>query len=232
MNEFRISQIDHVELFVSDRDAAAAWYARTLGLRVVPEYAHWAADSQGPLMVATAEAGTKLALFAGTPQSTHADTGLHRVAFRVSRRDFEAFRTHVRENPVFGEHDSEQGEQVRALAVRDHDAALSVYFRDPDGNRPRHNFSPASGDFEGCPQFLGGSTSVNLGESCPCPTCGHVCSAGTDERTVKMASKRSTLELSVWASACRARSARRARSASNRSSDSRFFSFASLMATS
>ena len=30
MDGFRVAQVDHVELFVPDRDVAAAWYARTL----------------------------------------------------------------------------------------------------------------------------------------------------------------------------------------------------------
>jgi catechol 2,3-dioxygenase-like lactoylglutathione lyase family enzyme len=131
MDGFRVGQLDHVELFVPDRDAAAAWYARTLGLQVVPEYAHWATDPQGPLMIATPHAGTKLALFAGEPQGTRPTAGFHRVAFRVSRRDFEAFLAHVRQNPVF----DERGEEVRELVVRDHGAALSVYFCDPCGHR-------------------------------------------------------------------------------------------------
>ena len=131
MDGFRVAQLDHVELFVPERDAAAAWYARTLGLQIVPEYAPWAADPQGPLMIATARAGTKLALFAGEPQGTRPTAGFYRVAFRVSRRDFEAFLAHVRESPVFGN----RGEEARELVVRDHGAALSVYFRDPYGNQ-------------------------------------------------------------------------------------------------
>src|SRR5947209_18514709 len=88
MDGFRVAQLDHVEFFVPDRDAAAAWYARTLGLQVAPEYAAWAAGPQGPLMIATAHAGTKLALFA-EPRGTRLTAGFHRVAFRVSRRDLE-----------------------------------------------------------------------------------------------------------------------------------------------
>jgi catechol 2,3-dioxygenase-like lactoylglutathione lyase family enzyme len=144
MDGFRVDQLDHVELFVPDRHAAAAWYARTLGLQIVPEYAPWAADPQGPLMIATAHAGTKLALFAGEPQGTRPTAGFHRVAFRVSRRDFEAFLAHVRQNPVLGE----QGEEIRDLAVRDHGAALSVYLRDPYGHRlevTTYDVAPAAG---------------------------------------------------------------------------------------
>jgi catechol 2,3-dioxygenase-like lactoylglutathione lyase family enzyme len=131
MDGFRVAQLDHVELFVPDRDAAAAWYARTLGLQAVAEHAPWAADPQGPLVIGTAQPGAQLALFAGEPQGSRPTAGFHRVAFRVSRRDFEAFLVHVRGNPVFGD----RGEEVRELAVRDHGAALSVYFYDPYGHR-------------------------------------------------------------------------------------------------
>jgi len=131
MDGIRVTRIDHVELFVPDRNAAAAWYARTLGLQVDPQFEHWAADPHGPLMIATAVAGTMLALFAGEPQGSRPAAGFYRVAFRVSRRDFEAFLVQVREKPVFGE----EGEVVHELVVRVHGAAHSVYFRDPYGHR-------------------------------------------------------------------------------------------------
>ncbi|MCB8934162.1 MAG: VOC family protein [Candidatus Promineofilum sp.] len=35
---FRVIQIDHVEFFVPDQYEAAAWYQRTLGLEIVPDY--------------------------------------------------------------------------------------------------------------------------------------------------------------------------------------------------
>ena len=131
MPEFRVDQVDHVELFVPDRHEAAAWYGRVLGLSVASEYAHWAADPAGPLMLTTAGAGTKLALFTGTPQADRPTAGFHLVAFRVTRAGFNAFQAHIRDNPVY----DERGEPVRELAVRDHGAARSVYFRDPYGHR-------------------------------------------------------------------------------------------------
>jgi glyoxylase I family protein len=131
MYAFRVDQLDHVELFVPDRYEAAAWYGRTLGLSIAPEYEHWAAHPESPLMLTTAGAGTKLALFAGEPQGNHPTTGFHRVAFRVSRAGFDVFLAHVRDNPVF----DEKGAEVRELAVSDHGAAQSVYFRDPYGHR-------------------------------------------------------------------------------------------------
>lgn len=131
MAGFRVDRVDHVELFVPDRDEAAAWYARTLGLEPVTEYAHWADDPRGPLMIATPEAGTKLALFQGEPQRDRPTAGFHLVAFLVSRAGFDAFLAHVRDNPVCDAH----GREVRSLDVRDHGAALSVYFHDPYGHR-------------------------------------------------------------------------------------------------
>jgi catechol 2,3-dioxygenase-like lactoylglutathione lyase family enzyme len=131
MPHFRVDQIDHVELFVPDRYEAARWYERVLGLTVVPEDEHWAADPRGPLMIGTAGAGTKLALFTGKPQGDRPTAGFHRVAFRVSRAGFDAFRAHVRDNPVFGD----QGEEVREPAFRDHRAAWSFYFGDPYGHQ-------------------------------------------------------------------------------------------------
>jgi catechol 2,3-dioxygenase-like lactoylglutathione lyase family enzyme len=131
MDGFHVSQIDHVELFVPDRHEAAAWYARTLGLRIVAEYEHWAKNPHGPLMIGTTDAGTKLALFTGEPRRDRPTAGFHLVAFRVSRAVFDAFLRHVRDNPVF----DEDGKEVREVAVRDHRQALSVYFCDPHGHR-------------------------------------------------------------------------------------------------
>jgi catechol 2,3-dioxygenase-like lactoylglutathione lyase family enzyme len=131
MDSFRVAQVDHIELFVPDRNEAAAWYARTLGLSPVPEFLHWAADPHSPLMIATAEAGTKLALFEGLPQGPRPAAGFYRVAFRVDRRAFESFRLHIRDNPVF----DEQGREVRELTVSDHGVAWSLYFCDPWGHR-------------------------------------------------------------------------------------------------
>ena len=42
--------IDHVELFVPDRDEAAEWYATVLGCERVRGAEQWAKDPAGPLM--------------------------------------------------------------------------------------------------------------------------------------------------------------------------------------
>ncbi|HEX9749679.1 MAG TPA: VOC family protein [candidate division Zixibacteria bacterium] len=128
---FRVSQIDHVELFVPERRAAAAWYERTLGLRIVAEYEFWADDPGGPLMISTADGQTKLALFVGEPQGQHESTGHRRVAFRVSGEYFLRFLDHIRANPVC----DRRGEKLTWLSRVDHSKSWSVYFCDPWGNR-------------------------------------------------------------------------------------------------
>ena len=65
---FRVSQIDHVELFVPDRDEAAKWYEEVLGLTVLRGYEDWAKDPHGPLMISSDDGSTKLALFEGDPR--------------------------------------------------------------------------------------------------------------------------------------------------------------------
>jgi catechol 2,3-dioxygenase-like lactoylglutathione lyase family enzyme len=130
MDSFRVMQIDHVELFVPDRHEAADWYRRVLGLQVVPGYEQWAANPGGPLMIATAAGGTKLALFEGQPQESRPTAGFHRVAFRVDGAGFLAFVRRLGDHPVR----DHQGRPVTADAVVDHDVAHSIYFCDPYGH--------------------------------------------------------------------------------------------------
>ena len=91
MKDFRVFQIDHVELFVPDRYEAASWYKRVLGLEVLPDYERWAADPRGPLMISCDEGSTKLALFEGESQQFRPSRGFHLVAFRVEAGDFVKF---------------------------------------------------------------------------------------------------------------------------------------------
>ncbi|MFQ5889079.1 MAG: VOC family protein [Gemmatimonadota bacterium] len=126
---FKVQGIDHVELFVPDQYEAARWCERTLGLQIVPRFAHWA--ERGPLMVSSDEGRTKLALFVGKPRGARQTAGHHLVAFRVDAEGFLRFLEHIGHNPVFGEH----GEELRELPPRDHGEAFSVYFCDPWGNR-------------------------------------------------------------------------------------------------
>lgn len=131
VDAFRVVQVDHVELFVPDRYEAAGWYARVLGLRIVEEFERWAANPSGPLMVATAGGGTKLALFQGEPQDSRPTAGFHRVAFSVDAGGFVAF---VRRLDDVGVTD-DRGRAVTAGSVVDHGQAYSIYFCDPYGHR-------------------------------------------------------------------------------------------------
>ena len=131
LDTFRVLQVDHIELFVPDRYEAAAWYDRVLGLRIVREFEPWAADPNGPLMVATASGGTKLALFQGQPQGSSPTAGFHRVAFRVDAQGFVAFLRTLDDVAVT----DHQGRRVTARSVVDHNRAYSIYFCDPYGHR-------------------------------------------------------------------------------------------------
>ncbi len=131
MQDFAVSQIDHIELFVPDRREAARWYEETFGLRILPEFEDWADNPRGPLMIGTLEGSTKLALFTGRSQGERPTAGFHQVAFRVDRPSFEAFLHHIQLFPVF----DDKGDPLHELTVRDHGLALSVYFHDPYGHR-------------------------------------------------------------------------------------------------
>ena len=65
----RVNQIDHVEIEVPDRQGAAQWYRTVLGFEICPEYEFWSEDQRGSLMISSDSGNTKLALFAGQPQS-------------------------------------------------------------------------------------------------------------------------------------------------------------------
>jgi catechol 2,3-dioxygenase-like lactoylglutathione lyase family enzyme len=131
MKDFRVLQIDHVELFVPDRHEAARWYRQALGLEIVEAYRHWAEDPRGPLMISSDGGSTKLALFEGTPQGARATAGFHLVAFRVDAAGFVDFLRRV-EDLGLNDH---RGRPVASHSWVDHDKAYSIYFSDPYGHR-------------------------------------------------------------------------------------------------
>jgi catechol 2,3-dioxygenase-like lactoylglutathione lyase family enzyme len=131
MKLFRVSQLDHVEVFVPDRYEAAEWYRRTLGLDIVPRYQKWAANPRGPLMISSDDGSTKLALFEGQPQESGQTSGWHLVAFRVDADGFLEFVTRLADRPLM----DDQRRTVTVESVVDHEEAYSVYFSDPYGNR-------------------------------------------------------------------------------------------------
>ena len=122
--------LDHVELYVPDRSAAAAWYARVLGLQALASHAAWATE-QGPLMISADGGQTMIALFTGAPVRPHARRSHPRVAFRVDGTSFLRFVGCALEGPV---HDA-SGAPLDALTPIDHRGAFSVYFSDPWGHQ-------------------------------------------------------------------------------------------------
>jgi catechol 2,3-dioxygenase len=128
---FNVLQLDHVELFVPDRYEAAGWYQRVLGLEIVREYEHWAADPRGPLMISSDRGNTKLALFEGAPPGSTPASGFRLVAFRVAAIGFMQFLERLVDLQLKDHRD----QRVAVDSVVDHEKAYSIYFSDPYGHR-------------------------------------------------------------------------------------------------
>jgi catechol 2,3-dioxygenase-like lactoylglutathione lyase family enzyme len=130
MSDFKVQQIDHVELFVPNRYEAASWFQKVLGLQVIPEFEFWAEDENGPLMISSDGGSTKLALFKGEPQGSQKAAGYQRVAFRVSGAGFMEFLARLESHDIIGV----SGSLLTADQVVDHQKSFSIYFVDPYGN--------------------------------------------------------------------------------------------------
>jgi len=139
MSNFKVQQIDHVELFVPERYEAARWYLETLGLEIIPEFEFWAEDENGPLMISSDGGSTKLALLKGEPQGSRNATGYKRVAFRISGAGFMAFISRLEPHNIL----KSSGDPLTAGDVVDHEKSFSIYFVDPYG----HNYEVTSYDY-------------------------------------------------------------------------------------
>jgi len=111
-----IERIDHIHVFVSNRDRAERWYHDVLGFSRVDRYEFWAADG-GPLTIGNPAGSVHLALFERPSQPCRST-----IALAVGRDEFLAWRTHL--SRALG----------RAPDLQDHQASWSMYFSDPDGN--------------------------------------------------------------------------------------------------
>jgi len=111
-----IDRIDHIHVFVSNRDRAERWYHDVLGFSRVAQYEFWASDG-GPLTLANPTGSVHLALFE-RPSLPCRST----IALAVGRDEFLAWRTHL--TRALG----------RAPELQDHQMSWSMYFSDPDGN--------------------------------------------------------------------------------------------------
>jgi catechol 2,3-dioxygenase-like lactoylglutathione lyase family enzyme len=132
MNDYVLDagpQLDHVEIFVPDRELAAKWYEQVLGLRPVASLARWATPC-GPLMLSADDGRSMVALFTGEPCDQRRERSHHRVAFRVNGPAFVTFVSVPLAAPVY----DAAGERLGSLTPVDHGGAFSVYFADPWGH--------------------------------------------------------------------------------------------------
>ena len=156
------TSIDHVELYVPDRPAAAAWYGRLFGLRPVEGWARWATET-GPLMLTADDGRSMIALFIGTPCPSRERRSHPRVAFRTGAAEFVVFVGRaVADGPVF----DPAGRPLGELAPIDHGGAFSVYFSDAWG----HQLEVTTYDWREvarrAPEWLGASREM-LGADAP-----------------------------------------------------------------
>ena len=107
---------DHIHVFVEDRAAAEAWYAKVMGLARIPELEFWTVDG-GPLTLQDPDNTVHIALFERPRQKNRAT-----VALRVNAEAFALWRGHLASFPEV------------SVSMADHAVALSLYFSDPDGN--------------------------------------------------------------------------------------------------
>jgi catechol 2,3-dioxygenase-like lactoylglutathione lyase family enzyme len=131
VTNFTVDGLDHVHVAVRDRQAAAEWYRRVLGLVPAPARAAWAENPKGPLFLATPAGAHCLALFAREPEAAPETAGDHTVAFRTGGAAFAQFRDRVAGLGL----EDRNGAPVGPGDVVDHRGAFSFYFCDPDGNR-------------------------------------------------------------------------------------------------
>lgn len=108
--------IDHIHVYVQNRQAAELWYQQVLGLTRVSALAGWA-DNGGPLTLANASGSIHLALFEREARDCRST-----IAFAVSADAFFRWQQHL--SQLLGQ----------SVEVIDHQLSWSLYFRDPDHN--------------------------------------------------------------------------------------------------
>ena len=110
-----LEKIDHVHVYVSNREAAVKWYADVLGMRPIKAFLSWAKGG-GPLTLEDPSGEVHLALFERDNPAS-----ISTVAFGTSGKQFIKWKNHLKSKGL-------------SLRVNDHDMAFSLYFSDPDGN--------------------------------------------------------------------------------------------------
>ena len=111
-----IDRVDHVHVYVTDRQAAEQWYQAVLGFERKKELEKWAVP-HGPLMLQDASGSVVIAVFEKPPQAN-----LSVIALGVTGVAFVKWLSHL--------------SQVlqQDISPVDHGLAWSIYFSDPDSN--------------------------------------------------------------------------------------------------
>ena len=111
----KLQNIDHIHVFVPDRQEALGWYNTILGFKPVKRLMFW--TETGPLTIGNDEVTIHIALFEGKPKSNRSV-----IAFNATGEEF--IDWHKRINNVLNE----------VIEVDDHSVSFSIYFEDPYGN--------------------------------------------------------------------------------------------------
>ena len=111
-----LERVDHIHVFVADREVSEQWYASVMGFKRVPELVFWSPNG-GPLTIGNQSETIHLALFE-RPREKCRST----IALTASAAEFLAWRTHLKS--VLGQ----------PVEVVDHGVSWSLYFSGPDTN--------------------------------------------------------------------------------------------------
>ena len=107
----KLKNIDHIHIFVTDRQEALKWYKTVLGLKPVKNLLFWA--KTGPLTIGNEDGSVHIALFKGEPKKNRSV-----VAFNTSGKEF--INWHKKINDVVDGN----------IEVEDHSVSFSIYFQD------------------------------------------------------------------------------------------------------
>jgi catechol 2,3-dioxygenase-like lactoylglutathione lyase family enzyme len=111
----KLKNIDHIHVFVPDRQQALDWYSTILGLEPIKSLLFWA--NGGPLTIGNDDDSIHIALFEGEPNNNQSV-----IAFNTTGEDF--INWHKRINNALN----------CSIEVDDHSVSFSIYFNDPYGN--------------------------------------------------------------------------------------------------
>lgn len=123
MPAINVEGIDHVHVHVANREAAAEWFERVLGLQIAAEFISWAKDPHGPLFLVTREGVRCLALFED-PNTKKNRKGNNTIAFKVGARDFMELVRHLDELQLT----KTDGSKLSRKDVVDHELSLVGLF--------------------------------------------------------------------------------------------------------